>query len=66
MASTLLIRASAEAKALRPNAALAARLVQRWRSVKLEPLEIKVRIVIQFCTEKGVCQLPGSSDDASS
>eukprot|EP00903_Cladosiphon_okamuranus_P008425 g8098.t1 len=38
-ASGLLIRASAEAKSLKPNPALAARLMQQWHAVKFEVLQ---------------------------
>lgn len=41
-ASTLLIRASEEAKALRPDPVLATRLVHQWRSLKFEHLQRKV------------------------
>lgn len=42
-ASGLLIRASAEAKSLKPNPALASRLMQQWHAVKFEVLQPKVR-----------------------
>lgn len=42
-ASGLLIRASEEAKTLRPNPALAARLMRQWRAVKFETLKHKVQ-----------------------
>lgn len=38
----MLIRASAEAKSLRPNPALASRLMQQWHAVKFEVLQPKV------------------------
>ena len=41
-ASGLLIRASAEAKSLKPNPALAARLMQQWHAVKFEVLKPRV------------------------
>lgn len=44
-ASGLLIRASAEAKSLKPNPALAARLMQQWHAVKFEVLQPKVRLI---------------------
>ncbi|CAM9430481.1 unnamed protein product [Scytosiphon promiscuus] len=43
-ASALLLRASAEAKALRPNPALAARLMQQWHTVKFEVLQPKLAL----------------------
>lgn len=43
-ASALLLRASAEAKTLRPNPALATRLMQQWHTVKFEVLQPKVRL----------------------
>lgn len=42
-ASGLLIRASGEAKALKPNPAMALRLMRQWRMVKFEVLQRKVR-----------------------
>lgn len=42
-ASGLLIRASEEAKTLRPSPALASRLMQQWRAVKSEALQPKAR-----------------------
>ena len=47
-ASGLLIRASAEAKSLKPNPALAARLMQQWHAVKFEVLRPKVRSIVQL------------------
>lgn len=41
-ASGLLIRASAEAKSLKPDPALASRLMQQWHTVKLEVLRPQV------------------------
>lgn len=40
----LLIRAREEAKTLRPDPALAARLAQQWQAVKFEPLQDRVRV----------------------
>ena len=42
-ASGLLIRASGEAKALKPNPAMASRLMRQWHTVKFEVLQRKVR-----------------------
>ena len=42
-ASGLLIRASSEAKVLKPNPAMASRLMRQWRMVKFEVLQRKVR-----------------------
>ncbi|CAN0304018.1 unnamed protein product, partial [Ectocarpus sp. 12 AP-2014] len=43
-ASALLLRASGEAKALKPNPALACRLMQKWHTVRLEVLQPKVAL----------------------
>ncbi|CAM9622358.1 unnamed protein product, partial [Hapterophycus canaliculatus] len=43
-ASALLLRARAEAKALKPNPALGSRLMQQWHAVKFEVLQPKVAL----------------------
>lgn len=58
-ASGLLIRASEEAKALKPNPALAARFAQQWRAVKFEVLQPKVSSWSEVVLFELACALQG-------
>lgn len=53
----MLIRASEEAKALRPNPVLAARLVKQWRAVKFETLKHKVRVLRKRIQDRSDVQI---------